>query len=305
GRYFVGPTYSSAEIAVYGPDGRFLRVLGREGQGPGEFQGVRGVRVTGDDTLHVLSFGRHTAMFPDGKVISTTHIPLGFAGQFHILGDGRILVGAHVQTPSLIGYPAHLLDREGNRVRSFGSSSDVPVGFTYFGGMKSVGSIRGDRVWLHPAGEYRIELWDTAGTHRKTLLQETGWLKPWTRGVAGEPFRVKPQARLFHVHEDPSGRLWVIGWVPDRDWRPQSQTADYEPVHDCVVEVLDPETGSLLASQRFDQKDQLFYQFIEDGLVYSRNVEPETGVPLIHIWRMKLVGPLERRAPWVAVFPFS
>lgn len=35
GNFFVGPTTSPGEIAVYSPSGELLRTIGREGEGPG------------------------------------------------------------------------------------------------------------------------------------------------------------------------------------------------------------------------------------------------------------------------------
>jgi len=296
GHYYVGPTYANGEIAVYGQDGRFLRILGREGEGPGELKGIQGIRVTGGDTLHVLSTGRYTVMLTTGEVISTTSIGVGFINMFQILEDGRLLIGDIIETPELMGIPVHIYGQDGRRVRSFGSSSTGPQGFQYSGGQRAVSYTRANRIWVNPYGQSRLELWDTAGVHVKSFVQNAPWLEPWSRAVPGAPFRVRPKARVIGVHEDSAGRLWVIGRLPERDWRPVEDTRAYELVYDSVVEVIDPASGKLLASKRFERADQLFYYFISEDLVFARRVM-ENGVPVIDIWRLTLLVNPERSVP--------
>lgn len=294
GQCYVGPTYADGEIAVYAQDGRFVRILGREGEGPGEFKGIQGIRITGGDTLHVLSTGRYTVMLTTGEVVSTATISVGFINMFQVLEDGRLLIGDIIETPDLMGLPAHIYGHGGQRVRSFGNSSTGPQGFQFSGGQRAVSYTRGDRIWVNPYGQYRLELWDTAGVHLKSFVHDAPWLEPWNRTIPGAPFRVRPNARVIGVHEDSAGRLWVIGRIPERDWRPVEDTRAYELVYDSVVEVIDPASGKLLASRRFERADQLFYYFISEDLVFSRRVM-ENGLPVIDIWRLTLLVDPERR----------
>lgn len=61
GRVFIADGLA-LEIRVFGPDGAFLRRLGRKGGGPGEMEGVHGAAWLGEDTLVVMDFGNARLM---------------------------------------------------------------------------------------------------------------------------------------------------------------------------------------------------------------------------------------------------
>lgn len=87
---------AGARFLVYGPDGRFERRVGRNGQGPGEFGNARLLGVAGD-TLVIFDFmtARVTRMSAGGALIATTDLgrlgvmKIGLPGS--LLGDGRIV----------------------------------------------------------------------------------------------------------------------------------------------------------------------------------------------------------------------
>jgi len=45
----------NTRIQVFGPEGRYLRTIGRKGQGPGEFMSTRSIDFDGEGRLHVLT----------------------------------------------------------------------------------------------------------------------------------------------------------------------------------------------------------------------------------------------------------
>ena len=47
--YFYVLDYGNSRIAVFNPEGYFIRGIGRSGEGPGEFQGIGGISVDGDE----------------------------------------------------------------------------------------------------------------------------------------------------------------------------------------------------------------------------------------------------------------
>jgi hypothetical protein len=60
-------------VRLYAPDGRFLRDLGRQGQGPGEFTSIMGLRVVAPDTVlaYDAAEGRLTTFLASGELLST------------------------------------------------------------------------------------------------------------------------------------------------------------------------------------------------------------------------------------------
>jgi hypothetical protein len=289
GNLFVGPTTSPGEIAVYSSSGELLRTLGREGEGPGEFFGIRYVQILGGDSLHVLSRGRHTVLSLEGDVLGTSPA-LVYSTNATVLGDGRMLVNTAIQTPEKIGIPAHILGTDGQPALSFGNDSRDPQGEFVEGNWRTVSYSGGDRVWVGPLGEYRLEAWDTTGVHLKTLIRSAEWFQHWDRRSARQPFGEEPNPILLSAHEDARGRLWVISRVPDRNWKPGFKEPAYEEVYDTVLEVIDPLSGDLVASQRFDGEEHLFLYFISADLLTSFSVN-DVGLERVHVWRFWLDNP--------------
>jgi hypothetical protein len=86
----------SAELRVYGPDGRWLRSIGREGDGPGEFRLLRTFQLVAPDTLIAFDSNgpRVTVFTADGLLVSSRAVSApGEAAQppDQRLPDGRWL----------------------------------------------------------------------------------------------------------------------------------------------------------------------------------------------------------------------
>ena len=60
GRFYVAPTYTSGEIAIFDRDGGYAGSLGRRGQGPGEFGRITKLIFDPVGQLHVFEGPRHT-----------------------------------------------------------------------------------------------------------------------------------------------------------------------------------------------------------------------------------------------------
>jgi hypothetical protein len=84
GRVYVAN--GTMTIRVYGPDGKFIRTLGRRGQGPGEFTGIDRLWFTGD-TLVVtsLSARRATLFSGSGQMLAAWDLRLADEGRAELL----------------------------------------------------------------------------------------------------------------------------------------------------------------------------------------------------------------------------
>lgn len=65
GRIYVADRVGSL-LRVYGPDGRFLRQIGREGRGPGEYESPVDLAFGPEGRLHVRDANRVTVLAPAG-----------------------------------------------------------------------------------------------------------------------------------------------------------------------------------------------------------------------------------------------
>lgn len=98
--HIVVANRAPAELRVFDRDGRYVRTIGREGQGPGEFQDISDVVVRRGDSLVVLDRRqrRFTFLRPDGGYVSSFNFDPPFSTSLYnasigALDDGTVLVG--------------------------------------------------------------------------------------------------------------------------------------------------------------------------------------------------------------------
>ncbi|MGH7470235.1 MAG: hypothetical protein ACRENP_20015 [Longimicrobiales bacterium] len=118
------------------------------------------------------------------------------------------------------------------------------------------------------------------------------WFAPWERpnGIARE---IRPQPMLVDLAQRAQERLSVLLRVADQNWKPlppagrigsMTVTSDTQKtlLYDSIVEVLDTDSGRVVASQRFSQN---FLGFLEHDVLYSYDEDHE-GNPRYIVWRL-------------------
>ncbi len=75
--YFIVNRSLASEIRVFDLEGRFERVIGREGAGPGEYREIWGLQVSKGDSLHVTDLInlRRTVLSPGFEVARSHSLP--------------------------------------------------------------------------------------------------------------------------------------------------------------------------------------------------------------------------------------
>ena len=245
GTYLTG-TYSRGKLALWGPDGELLDVLGRgPGNGPGEFDYVTGLVVpTSGDAF--LVFGRppliHEYSRGEGFVRSLRLPAYGSVSSGVAYGDQMILSVAADE-----GWEAYRID--GNSIQAMGLQLGSEEVFSMLTAAEDVG------VWSANTDRYvlRKHLWPD-GTMADSLVMSRDWFS----GPGGS------ETILYRLHADGHGLIWVAANVPDPDApRPRHDDIDV-PIVDIeetsadaigyteyVIEALTPDSR-LVASARFD-----------------------------------------------------
>jgi hypothetical protein len=223
----------------------------------------------------------------DGSLHQAFSVP---AAPSFVLSDGRLIIAEQIRTPERIGYPAHLLDRTGALVRSFGMDvpeyrEDLSRVTTRIAAPAADGS-----VWTIPPGRYVFEAWDPeSGTRRRRVQVHSLWFTESLRD-SGDP-TVRPTDVIESAWEH-DGALWTLIRVADEQWvapiDPPRERAldpdDYDRRFDWMLEAIDAETGRVLASRRFDQA--MWGRPSSSGLLASRIDGGST--PGIEVWRFGL-----------------
>jgi hypothetical protein len=296
GRFYVLGNYPQ-QIKVYDARGRFLRTIGRSGEGPGEYKGISKVIPITDDSLLVLDqvLARQTVLDPEYRLVRTSTLPVGPEHESVRMPDGSLVVSVPIFTPDRIGLPLHRIVQDGTIARSFGSETglfrpDVPwLDRRAISGHDSVS------VWSAYHTQYVIEQYAVrSGALLRRIVREADWFPPNLRPLTKGQDPDQPQPFLARVHEGTDGLLWILVSVPDPNWReairPRGRQAPRHPsvrnedgYKDYIIEVLEPETGRLLASHRFDRRVNLF----GPGLVGAVTVADDGAVRL-ETWRLQL-----------------
>jgi hypothetical protein len=79
-------------IQIFGPDGQFVRTIGRKGQGPGEFTFPGAIDIDGEGHLHVLDNPqkRIQVFTPRGEILKTIPVPRLRIDRMRLLQSGSL-----------------------------------------------------------------------------------------------------------------------------------------------------------------------------------------------------------------------
>jgi hypothetical protein len=284
----------NTDIVAFTADGKFSRAVGREGSGPGEYRHLITMIAGPGDSITVFDsqLARATILAPDLIPLRAFPTP-GQVLDAIALPGSVIVLNAILFSTAYVETPFHILSAtRGEIVRSFRSrSGDV---FNPWAGWRELtpGVVPGT-FWAARRNRYEIQLLDTLGHERDELVREVDWFKPYEdEAVLLLSREHLPVPSVERIHLDRDGRLWVMLTVGDPEWRqhlvpftlPDGRTLqepdDVNGVWDTVVEVIDPESRLVLASQRFDMK---LLGFLDDRMVFGFG-ESDGGNPVLHVW---------------------
>ncbi len=270
GFYLVADPFFASEMRVYDLEGRYVRTVGREGAGPGEYRFIRAMRVGPADSLYVFDAlnSRITVLSPFPAFQLARTAPL----QARLTENGALLLGGdrvvvNGSAPAIPDWQLHLIDLQGQFLRSFATPSTArgPAETTY-----SLASGAPDRFWAASYKAYRITQWSTAGSK----LVELSGSPPWWQGpqrlkASQQREAVTTSSGVVGIQTDVQGRLWILSRTPERDWEAavgaDGQIADRDGLADLILELVDPSVGRLIATRRlpaavggFADRDHLF-----------------------------------------------
>jgi hypothetical protein len=293
GSYYVLDQLGPTPVRVFDSAGRLLRELPRE-HALIAMSTVRALALTPPDTLHVISGG--DAVFDrSGKLVRKHYIPRE-ATVFRALGlpTGTIVLQAIIRTSELFGYPFHLINADGVLDRSFGAARGAAFDGNPSRVLGTLAVAGRNRFWTSDQRQYRISLWTTDGTLVKALERDADWFRPWN-SWNGRMDAAPPPPRLLSTWQDSRGRLLTLSAVAAADWKPipgrslkgeapAPTAAEFDDANDSVLEIIDPNRGVVLASQRFPNA---LVAFVSDSLVAGRSVDPSNRIA-IDIWSISL-----------------
>ena len=278
-RIYIG-LHRPPSISVFDASGRFIRSIGRAGEGPGEYESISDINA-GPRYIHV--FDRHkgrTLLDYDFNVVRVDRFP-GEILLTGVLESDAVAFSGMVGTRALAGYRFHMLDTLG----AFTSFHMGPSGhfFPYLVAAADDGSLL-----FVPYGRNEIHRWELdpepalARVLRRRVAEYDRHLHLGNRpGVAIAGFRL-----------DADG-LWIAWNAPDPQApeRGRSDAIPWESRHqfkDGWIDLVDPATGLTVARHRHDFAFKGFANGSRHRYLLAYQ-ETEVGVPYIHFLELRLV----------------
>ncbi len=301
--------YADAEggIKHFDLSGRYVRTIGSEGEGPGEFRSIDDVHIVDNQLVVLDARTRSWSLFDeDMAFVKRLQYPGEiYWGNFHVAGgDTVVLAEVETRIRDAVGYPLHLTTLgDPTTVVHFGSDRPeyVPDGpypsMVPLSTMSAPGTVWwGDPTFLH------LEEWSLDGRHLGTIAGSL----PWFTGTvtAEEWMRTKiPKARMAHFGVDSNDRLWLMSEVTDPDWEDvefvRAEIMGWEPkegttpeqLRDARLDVFDLSNMTHLGSFTWDEVHPML-TVVEGELAVSNVEYDEAMVPRVVIYRLQeVIGP--------------
>ncbi len=290
--YVLATTFGATEIVEFDKDGRLLRILGRRGRGPGEYQRIQSIVSSQLDSLYVFDGRslRMTVLSPDREVSRTMRLrALGGESTPVRLSDGGWILNASAYGLGPVSEPLDRVSADGELLESFGVVEGETRRGRVMGGTRWLQGGGGDSLWAAHHSDYRVDLF-IGTTLTSSMVAEPPWKElPGRARGAGHP-----EGALIGIGRLPTGQLMLLSRIPDRGWadvvtrdgRGGFTVDDYGQFYDSVIDVVDPATGALLVRHVFDQ---FILRITDQSMVASVRQTPDGG-EVMEIHRVSLVG---------------
>jgi hypothetical protein len=291
GRYYVREEYG-ATIKVFDAAGTYLTTIGRRGAGPGEFEMIAAVEHTTGDTLHVFDTRnlRRSVLSPDFGFVRSNPLAIRPANQVILTPNGGAVFGTTIRTAELIGFPLHLLDASGDRVRSFGSVTGEFDAAVPYSDERVLAKADDGAVWATYRTRYALELWSVDGVSEpiRVLERKVPWFPPHARQP--QSASDAPPPRLQAIRLVDNDRMLVVILVAGKTWQKAVRDGGIHPIvtdwqgyYDSIIELIDLSSGEVLASAK---SPLAFHDFVDDELLSTVTFD-DAHNPYLEVWRVR------------------
>ena len=311
GRFVMTFDYTPGEFTVFAADGSSFRRIGRQGEGPGEYQRAYRVRDHGSRFYVFDQVRRMTVLDADFTVVRTARVPcLECTGlDMEILRDGSVVLNsldARKGEPWMTArdwFAIQVVGQDGEFLQQLDEVTVVDLApveeFRRHLEVAPDGSV----LSAHQR-RYRIDRWDPeTGELLSSHARAVDWFPAPhpdpTRGPPDHP----PQPAVTGMQLDAEGRLWLSLARPAADWRDRLERPGraanpeggggwrYGPGSwQDVIEVLDLESGRVLFSEVVEVQEvrDATLRLIAPG--WLARLDEEEIVPVYRMYRVQLVG---------------
>ena len=263
GRWLIADGAGPPQIRVYDSTGRFERIVGRSGVGPNEYRRISGIVALSSGVVVADDFARrYTVLGADFRHVRTAR-SLGEPQGMLPGPGGTDAEAAILKAGPDAGYTLFFRDVRG-RARSRQSPVPTPyreVAREFY--RRTVSAAPGEQqFWLAQRHAYVFERCEFASTACTRYARRATWFPvPLLSELPAElSDEAPPLSRLQGVVQSDDRYLWAVSLVADRAWRAglakgrvHAVVADPNRYWDSVIERIDLESHSVVASHRIDE----------------------------------------------------
>ncbi|HPF61603.1 MAG: hypothetical protein AB7N73_06395 [Gemmatimonadales bacterium] len=299
-RLVAATTIQPAQIYLFAADGSSRTLIGRAGEGPGEYRIITGLTRLGGDTIAIYDLASRKGLLfsPEGDEVGRLQIP--FTGDAskppQLVGrtaDGMWVFRAFDQ----LNLPADDAPeqfrngqtistwREGGEtldslmsvagpvsVRStvdFGGQS-IPIGRPLAYGANSTQAISGNTLWVTPGNEFTLRAYDQTGTRIRDVRIP----------MATRPVTEADREHFKQVQREGIERARSLGIMPPQILDSELQKIEQTPFaenHPAIGQLTTDNIGRLWATTGFPGVDSVltYGVFSADGALLGRVTVPE------------------------------
>jgi hypothetical protein len=294
GQFLVSPFSRNSEILVFDSTGAFQLVVGRNGDGPGEYRSIRHIKM-GAALVHVFdnSLRRWTALNPkDWSVVGTTPLPTD-PHDVQPMGDTAVFSAGMVLTREKIGIPVHRVNSHGEIDLSFGEEEGTPFRADMSILARRVLAEAGPgAIWVSHVTRYRLERWSVDGELLEVLERETPWFEAHAVESIPDP-EIPPKPIMVDIlFDEESSLLWTASVVADEQWAEGVERSvyhegrgyevkDWNKYQDTILEAIDVASGLVVGRIRLDE----FIWSLGSGRTAASYFEDQGVFPKIALWQ--------------------
>jgi hypothetical protein len=282
-------TIGGSDAFIFDSTGRFLREIGRQGQGPGEFSGwpfFLGMG-RGDSLLFRDRANRYSIFAPSLEFARLLRYTGPSALRMTPLPNGTFVNGLRPLPRQAFTHPLQLVSSDGEVIKLFGAIDATETeACVYCADRHFAPSLDNNSVWVARRSRYEIQRFSLAGVPELSLtVTGSPWMRDWTI------LPTAPFTEIDDVADAGNGRVWVIGRVPAANAktfvRPNTAAwgVRFEQTRATIVEIIDTRRGVVLASRKFENE----MYFLLDHQHVVRQRESAEGIFSFDVYRVRLV----------------
>ena len=281
-------------IQKYDKNGHYLQTIGRQGQGPGEFERPVGLYLDKKGNIYVLGFPKIHLFDHKGEFIKSL-VPPGFVTAFVPDGEGNIIATSYVRADRMQNFGVLIINPDGEISKKIAEFPGIPIikgGVTFahdYTPLLRIAAI-GDKgfVYGYPL-EYKLYCADWSGENiliikkdepyhvlsggeRDKIINERLESIKWPKNVVEEALNLPKHRPFFNrILVDDKGRIYV-----------KRRKSVLDKSAEEIFEIFAPK-GCYLYSTKLSFTPLA----IKGGYLYNTTFSEETGETKVIRYRIK------------------